>query len=88
VFPLLFYANLSAPSMAESAYILGAAVIQLRFKRPVDADFYNVLQRLSYLAVVFLFFPLIIAVTDNLKNIGKGLGSSAPEGGYSWYAGI
>ena len=29
-----------------------------------------------------------VTVTDNLKNIGKGLGSSAPEYGYSWYAGI
>jgi thiosulfate reductase cytochrome b subunit len=32
----------------------------LRFRRPVEADSYNLLQRLSYLAVVFLFFPLII----------------------------
>jgi hypothetical protein len=29
-----------------------------------------------------------ITVTDNLKNFGKGLGSVAPEFGYSWYAGI
>ena len=29
-----------------------------------------------------------LTVTDNLKNIGKGLGSAAPEEGYSWYAGI
>jgi DMSO/TMAO reductase YedYZ molybdopterin-dependent catalytic subunit len=27
-------------------------------------------------------------VTDSLKGFGKGLGSSAPEGGYAWYAGI
>lgn len=26
--------------------------------------------------------------TDSLKGFGKGLGSSAPEAGYSWYAGI
>jgi len=32
----------------------------LRFKRPAEANSYNVLQRLSYLAVVFVFFPLII----------------------------
>ncbi len=32
----------------------------LRFKRPVEVNSYNLLQRLSYLAVVFLFFPLII----------------------------
>jgi DMSO/TMAO reductase YedYZ molybdopterin-dependent catalytic subunit len=29
-----------------------------------------------------------LTVTDNLKNFGEGLGSSAPEGGYAWYAGI
>jgi len=29
-----------------------------------------------------------LVVTDNLKQFGKGLGSSAPEGGYAWYAGI
>jgi DMSO/TMAO reductase YedYZ molybdopterin-dependent catalytic subunit len=29
-----------------------------------------------------------LTVTDNLKGFGKGLGSSAPEGGYAWYAGI
>jgi thiosulfate reductase cytochrome b subunit len=32
----------------------------LRFKRPVEEDSYNVLQRLSYFTVVFLIFPLII----------------------------
>ena len=29
-----------------------------------------------------------LTVTDSLKGFGKGLGSSAPEAGYSWYAGI
>jgi DMSO/TMAO reductase YedYZ molybdopterin-dependent catalytic subunit len=29
-----------------------------------------------------------LTVTDSLKQFGKGLGSSAPEGGYAWYAGI
>lgn len=29
-----------------------------------------------------------ITVTDSLKKFGKGLGSSAPEAGYAWYAGI
>src|SRR5271170_6138314 len=29
-----------------------------------------------------------LTVTDSLKGFGKGLGSAAPEGGYSWYAGI
>jgi DMSO/TMAO reductase YedYZ molybdopterin-dependent catalytic subunit len=29
-----------------------------------------------------------LTVTDSLKNLGKGLGSAAPEAGYAWYAGI
>jgi DMSO/TMAO reductase YedYZ molybdopterin-dependent catalytic subunit len=29
-----------------------------------------------------------LTATDSLKKFGKGLGSSAPEGGYAWYAGI
>jgi DMSO/TMAO reductase YedYZ molybdopterin-dependent catalytic subunit len=29
-----------------------------------------------------------LTITDSLKEFGKGLGSSAPEEGYSWYAGI
>jgi DMSO/TMAO reductase YedYZ molybdopterin-dependent catalytic subunit len=29
-----------------------------------------------------------LTVTDDIKKFGQGLGSSAPEGGYTWYAGI
>jgi len=29
-----------------------------------------------------------LTVTDSLKGFGKGLGSSSPEFGYAWYAGI
>jgi DMSO/TMAO reductase YedYZ molybdopterin-dependent catalytic subunit len=29
-----------------------------------------------------------LTVTDRLKGFGQGLGSAAPEAGYSWYAGI
>ncbi|MBI2686645.1 MAG: molybdopterin-dependent oxidoreductase [Acidobacteria bacterium] len=29
-----------------------------------------------------------LTVTDTMKGFGKGLGSAAPEEGYSWYAGI
>ena len=32
----------------------------LRFRRPAEDDSYNVLQRISYLTVIFLFFPLTI----------------------------
>lgn len=35
-----------------------------------------------------LKFLTRITVTDTAKNIGDGLGSSAPAAGYSWYAGI
>ena len=42
-------------------------------------------RQLGYKSVKYL---ARITVTDTLKNFGKGEGSSAPEGGYSWYAGI
>jgi DMSO/TMAO reductase YedYZ molybdopterin-dependent catalytic subunit len=29
-----------------------------------------------------------LTLTENLKQFGKGLGSSEPEAGYAWYAGI
>jgi len=29
-----------------------------------------------------------LTVTDSMKGIRDGLGSAAPAGGYSWYAGI
>jgi len=29
-----------------------------------------------------------ITATDDIRKFGKGLGSSEPEGGYAWYAGI
>jgi DMSO/TMAO reductase YedYZ molybdopterin-dependent catalytic subunit len=45
----------------------------------------RVARQLGYKSVKYLSR---ITVTDNLKNIGKGFGSAAPEYGYSWYAGI
>jgi len=45
----------------------------------------RVTRQLGYKSIKYLSH---IAVTDTLKNIGKGLGSRAPESGYSWYAGI
>lgn len=42
-------------------------------------------RQLGYKSVKFMSQ---ITFTDTLKNIGKGLGSSSPEEGYSWYAGI
>jgi DMSO/TMAO reductase YedYZ molybdopterin-dependent catalytic subunit len=42
-------------------------------------------RQLGYKSIKFLNS---ITVTDNIKQFGKGLGSSEPEAGYSWYAGI
>jgi DMSO/TMAO reductase YedYZ molybdopterin-dependent catalytic subunit len=42
-------------------------------------------RQLGYKSVKFI---TRLTVTDSLKSFGKGLGSAAPEGGYSWYAGI
>ena len=42
-------------------------------------------RQLGYKSVKFLSK---LTVTDSLQQFGKGLGSSSPEGGYSWYAGI
>jgi DMSO/TMAO reductase YedYZ molybdopterin-dependent catalytic subunit len=42
-------------------------------------------RQLGYKSVKFI---TRLTATDSLKNFGKGLGSAAPEAGYSWYAGI
>lgn len=42
-------------------------------------------RQLGYKSVKYL---TRLTVTDSLKGFGKGLGSSSPEYGYSWYAGI
>jgi len=42
-------------------------------------------RQLGYKSVKYI---VRLTVTDNLKKFGKGLGSSSPEGGYAWYAGI
>ncbi len=42
-------------------------------------------RQLGYKSVKYL---TRLTVTDSLKTFGKGLGSSSPEYGYSWYAGI
>jgi DMSO/TMAO reductase YedYZ molybdopterin-dependent catalytic subunit len=44
-----------------------------------------VARRLGYKSTKYLSR---ITVVDTVKNIGKGLGGSNPEDGYSWYAGI
>jgi DMSO/TMAO reductase YedYZ molybdopterin-dependent catalytic subunit len=42
-------------------------------------------RQLGYKSVKFI---TRLAVTDDLRNFGKGLGSASPESGYAWYAGI
>ena len=42
-------------------------------------------RQLGYKSVKFI---TRMTVTDSLQGFGKGLGSAAPEAGYSWYAGI
>jgi DMSO/TMAO reductase YedYZ molybdopterin-dependent catalytic subunit len=42
-------------------------------------------RQLGYKSVKFLTH---LTVTDSMKKFGKGLGSSSPEAGYAWYAGI
>jgi len=42
-------------------------------------------RQLGYKSVKFI---TRLTFTDSLKGFGKGLGSAAPEAGYSWYAGI
>ena len=58
-----FRRNLVPDSSDRSLKKIGASVVEhLRFKRPgpEEAWSYNVLQRLSYIAVIFLLFPLMI----------------------------
>jgi thiosulfate reductase cytochrome b subunit len=56
------FRNRLLPGSADLSWrsLRASALDHLRFKRPVEEDSYNVLQRLSYLAVIFLVFPLII----------------------------
>lgn len=42
-------------------------------------------RQLGYKSVKYV---VRLTATDSMKRFGKGLGSSAPEGGYAWYAGI
>lgn len=45
----------------------------------------RVARQLGYKSVKYI---TRLTVTDSLKSFGKGLGSAAPEAGYSWFAGI
>jgi thiosulfate reductase cytochrome b subunit len=57
------FRNRMGPSRQDLSWatLRASLVDHLRWKRPVEEDSYNVVQRISYLAVVFVFFPLLIA---------------------------
>lgn len=64
------------------AYGLNGGVLPVANGGPLRL---RVPRQLGYKSVKFV---TRLALTDNLKSFGKGLGSAAPEGGYAWYAGI
>lgn len=57
IFATIFF--LRAPAFPGPLSAPTSSIISV-FKRPTDHNSYNVLQRLSYLSVIFLFFPLMI----------------------------
>jgi len=63
-------------------YAMNDADLPVPFGGPLRL---RVPRQLGYKSVKFI---TRLTVTDSLKRFGKGLGSSAPEGGYAWYAGI
>lgn len=64
------------------AFGMNGGELPVRFGGPLRL---RVPRQLGYKSVKYI---TRLTLTDNLKRFGKGLGSSAPEGGYAWYAGI
>jgi DMSO/TMAO reductase YedYZ molybdopterin-dependent catalytic subunit len=64
------------------AYAMNDGDLPVSFGGPLRM---RVPRQLGYKNVKFI---TALTLTDSLKSIGKGLGSSAPEDGYAWYAGI
>jgi DMSO/TMAO reductase YedYZ molybdopterin-dependent catalytic subunit len=64
------------------AYGMNGGELPVGFGGPLRL---RVPRQLGYKSVKYI---VRLTVTDNLKKFGKGLGSSSPEGGYAWYAGI
>ena len=64
------------------AYGMNGPELPIRHGAPVRL---KIPRQLGYKSVKYL---RSITVTDTVKNIGKGLGGSNTEEGYSWYAGI
>lgn len=51
---------LPAPRDLSWRFLRTSVLEHLRFQRPVEEESYNILQRLSYLTVVFIIFPITI----------------------------
>lgn len=64
------------------AYGMNGGALPVGFGGPLRL---RVPRQLGYKSVKYI---TRLTVTDDLKRVGKGLGSSAPESGYAWYAGI
>ncbi|HKV81791.1 MAG TPA: molybdopterin-dependent oxidoreductase [Candidatus Sulfotelmatobacter sp.] len=64
------------------AYRMNGADLPVPFGGPLRL---RVARQLGYKNVKYITH---LTLTDTLKPFGKGLGSSSPEGGYAWYAGI
>jgi DMSO/TMAO reductase YedYZ molybdopterin-dependent catalytic subunit len=64
------------------AYGMNGGELPVKFGGPLRL---RVPRQLGYKSVKYI---TRLTVTDSLKPFGKGLGSSAPEAGYAWYAGI
>jgi len=64
------------------AYGMNSGELPVAFGGPLRM---RVPRQLGYKSVKYINR---LTVTDSLKQFGKGLGSSSPEGGYAWYAGI
>ncbi len=56
------FRNQLVPAQADLSWrsLRASVVDHLRFERPVEEESYNVLQKISYLTVIFLVFPLLI----------------------------
>jgi DMSO/TMAO reductase YedYZ molybdopterin-dependent catalytic subunit len=63
-------------------YGMNGGELSVRFGGPLRL---RVPRQLGYKSLKYI---TRLTVTDSLKRFGKGLGSSEPEGGYAWYAGI
>ena len=68
--------------------------LRLRFPHDERALDYNILQKLSYIAVIFILvqitakYVMRLEVVENLHDLGGRKGGFWKDRGYEWYAGI